>query len=87
MNSPLTAPLLRPPREVLDEVQANADLRASAYVSLHHIQCRVTGRQLELIGKVSSYFLKQLAQAVLLKRFGGSLKIRNEIEVETVDEE
>lgn len=74
------------PRDIHYEDQAHAELRSSAYWGLRQIECHVDGQRLKLVGKVSSYFLKQIAQALLMKRFSGTLQILNEIDVESTSD-
>uniref|UniRef100_A0A7C4LLF6 BON domain-containing protein n=1 Tax=Schlesneria paludicola TaxID=360056 RepID=A0A7C4LLF6_9PLAN len=67
--------------EIPHERMAHAELRATPYVGLHRVECRLSGCRLVLSGKVSSFFLKQVAQSVLLRRFGSGLAIENRLEV------
>lgn len=56
-------------------------LKASGYGPLAHIECRVEDGIVELAGVVPTFYLKQVAQAVIqrIERVQG---IRNEIQVQ-----
>ncbi len=76
----LTRPRPLPPRDSSIATRAEAVLKRSRYRELGTVHCYVEDGALVLVGQVSSYFLKQMAQA-LLRRVIGSLKIENELEV------
>jgi osmotically-inducible protein OsmY len=42
-------------------------LAATGYTALRRIECRVDDGVVELVGKVPSYYLKQVAQAAVLR--------------------
>ena len=53
-------------------------LRASGYLPLSRIECRVTAGVVELFGCVPNFFLKQMAQSAV-QRLGNVKEIRNEV--------
>jgi osmotically-inducible protein OsmY len=55
-------------------------LLGSSYVALRQLDCRVSGGVVEISGTVSSFYLKQLAQAAM-QRVQPSGSVRNLIEV------
>jgi hypothetical protein len=55
-------------------------LRATGYPPLWLIEISVSGRQVSLRGRVPSYYLKQIAQAVVLA-LPGIVELRNDLEV------
>jgi hypothetical protein len=55
-------------------------LSGSSYVALRQLNCRVLGGVVEISGTVSSFYLKQLAQAAML-RVQPSATVRNLVEV------
>ncbi len=59
---------------------AEAALRASGYRCLRLLECRAEGGVVTVSGLVPSYYLKQLAQARLLKLAGAS-GVKNLVEV------
>lgn len=81
MKAPSIELAVRTPRDVHLEDQARAELLASSYVDLRQITCRVHGQSLELHGQVTSYFLKQIAQSMLLRLFQNELRIVNGLSV------
>jgi osmotically-inducible protein OsmY len=80
------AALLNPARDLRvslrDAVQsaAEARLRRSAYPEVGRVRCEFRGGIVTLWGRVSSYFLKQVAQALV---FGmdGVVGVDNQLEV------
>jgi hypothetical protein len=56
-------------------------LASSQYAALRRLDCRVTDGVVEISGIVSSYYLKQLAQAAVLQ-LHQARSIRNLVEVE-----
>jgi hypothetical protein len=58
-------------------------LSNSQYGALRQLTCRVNGDELEISGTVSTFYLKQLAQAAML-RLRPSGGVRNLIEVSGV---
>lgn len=55
-------------------------LSGSSYVALRQLDCRVNGGVVEISGTVSSFYLKQMAQAAML-RVQPPICVRNLIEV------
>ena len=66
---------------VVEAVQGR--LRGSAYSALKRIVCMGQGGAVELEGKVSSHYLKQVAQS-LVERVDGVTSVNNRIEVRKV---
>jgi hypothetical protein len=60
--------------------EAEAGLRRSGYSALAEIRCEALGDGVRLAGRVPSYYLKQVAQAVASEALGG-LAVLNRIEV------
>lgn len=69
-------------RDQTIESQARQILRASAYISMQNVSCRIELQVLFLDGSVSSYFLKQMAQTVLRELVRDGLTLVNRISVE-----
>jgi hypothetical protein len=72
-------------RENLDRDQqmryaAEAALQASGYPAIAELECRTIDGAIVLSGTVSSYYLKQIAQAVVL-RLGVVARVENRLEV------
>lgn len=61
------------------------ELRASAYPPLRKLECEVEDGRITLLGTVTSYHLKQLAQAAA-SNLGGSRNVRNLVRVRTMDD-
>jgi osmotically-inducible protein OsmY len=59
---------------------AEARLRKSAYVELRRVSCEYHEGALTLRGRVSSYYLKQMAQS-LVSELEGVLEINNQLDV------
>jgi osmotically-inducible protein OsmY len=57
-------------------------LRRSGYPALSDVQCEVKGGRATLSGVVPSFFLKQIAQAILL-RVDGVRGLTNHLEVQS----
>jgi hypothetical protein len=64
------------------ESLVRADLRESPYDEVGRVTCTLTERVLTLTGRVSSYYLKQIAQRIALKRLNGIGTVLNELQVE-----
>lgn len=62
-------------------VVAQAVLQNAPYVGLRQVECHSLGDRLVLSGTVPSYFLKQLAQSLLLNRWNGAIEVDNKLEV------
>jgi hypothetical protein len=80
------AALLNPAREAREspaqavQSAAEAGLRRSAYPELGRVRCEFRGGNLVLWGRVSSFFLKQVAQAVVAG-VDGVVGVDNHLEV------
>jgi hypothetical protein len=61
-------------------------LRNSAYRGIRKVSCVVQDGVLILHGRVPSFFLKQIAQSLLIRRLCGAVVIDNRLEVVTDDE-
>ncbi|MBI3837525.1 MAG: BON domain-containing protein [Planctomycetia bacterium] len=59
---------------------ASAALAASKYIPLRQLNCRVADGVVEISGTVSSFYLKQLAQAAVLQLNWAGV-VRNLVEV------
>jgi hypothetical protein len=66
-------------------VEAREVLRSSGYLALTALECGAESGVLELRGTVGSYYLKQLAQAMVL-RMQNIREVKNLIEVQSVGE-
>jgi osmotically-inducible protein OsmY len=62
------------------EAAAEARLGHSAYLELHVIRCTVQDRRLHLQGRVSSYYLRQIAQT-LVQGVEGVEGVNNHLQV------
>jgi hypothetical protein len=60
---------------------AQAAMRSSSYSALRDVCCCVEGDQIVVFGTVPSFYLKQIAQCLLLQRFGMNHRIENRLEV------
>jgi len=58
------------------------DLRQSPYDEVGRVTCTLKERVLTLTGRVSSYYLKQIAQRIALARLNGMVTVVNELQVE-----
>jgi hypothetical protein len=58
------------------------DLRQSSYDEVGRVTCVLNEGLLTLSGRVSSYYLKQIAQRIALKRIDGTATVVNELRVE-----
>jgi osmotically-inducible protein OsmY len=59
-----------------------ADLRKSSYDEVGRVTCTLNERVLTLTGRVSSYYLKQIAQRIALDRLDGTETVVNELQVD-----
>ena len=66
--------------ELLIQSEAQSRLRTSTYDELHFISCEFHRGVLALRGRVSSFFLKQVAQT-LIRSLDGVGEIDNRLEV------
>lgn len=56
-------------------------LHKSAYAELRQVECRWEEERLVLVGTVTSFYLKQLAQTMLLNQWGSEIQLDNRVEV------
>jgi hypothetical protein len=77
---PLVQTELHPSHDRQIQAAVSAALASSKYTPLRQLHCRVTGGVVEISGTVSSFYLKQLAQAAVLQLHCGSA-IRNLVQV------
>jgi hypothetical protein len=66
---------VRSPAEVAEGI-----LVASPYLAIRHLKCRFCDGELTIVGRVPSYYLKQLAQNAV-QQLDGVERISNIIEV------
>ncbi len=64
------------------ETLVRADLRQAPYNELGRVTCTLRHGVLTLHGRVSSYYLKQIAQRIALDRVEGRANVINELEVD-----
>jgi hypothetical protein len=65
------------------ESLVRADLRQAPYNELGRVTCTLRDRVLTLKGRVSSYYLKQIAQRIVLDRLEGRMNVVNNLEVKS----
>lgn len=63
------------------DLMIESALQASAYAALRDVCCCVEGDHIVVCGSVPSFYLKQVAQCLLLQRFGTSHRIENRLAV------
>ena len=63
------------------EAEAKTQLMMSAYAPVRRVSCEFEAGVLTLRGQVPTYFLKQIAQTVVLNRLEGIVEINNRLEV------
>lgn len=68
-------------RELPAECAAHVELWNSSFSALRRVRCRVRDRRLALSGSVPSYYVKQVAQSLLMERFGDEYIVENRLEV------
>lgn len=74
-------PKLRGSKKILAvQAEAQSRLQGSGYYELHHVSCDFHEGVLSLRGRVSSFYLKQLAQT-LVRELDGVEEINNRLEV------
>jgi hypothetical protein len=61
--------------------EARAEFQASSYHELHRVECQPKDGCLVITATVSSYYLKQMAQSLLVRRFGNAFPIVNDLQV------
>ena len=64
------------------ETLVRSDLRQAPYNELGRVTCTLREGVLTLHGRVSSYYLKQIAQRIVLDRVEGRTTLINQLEVE-----
>ena len=64
--------------ELLQRIESN--LRQCAYPELQHITAQLDENSIHLIGRVTSYFMKQMAQETV-RRAVPKLRVKNHLEV------
>jgi osmotically-inducible protein OsmY len=64
------------------ETVVRAELHHSVYHEITRVTCTVHEQVLTLTGRVSSYYLKQIAQRIAFGSLKGTVKIVNELKVE-----
>jgi osmotically-inducible protein OsmY len=64
------------------ESVVRADLRQFSRHEMARVACTINERVLTLTGRVSSYYLKQMAQRIAFERLSNTVQIVNEIQVE-----
>jgi hypothetical protein len=63
------------------EQELKATLERGSRPELRSVICRVSGKQIILSGQVSSFYLKQVAQSLILDRVRHTLMLENRLEV------
>jgi hypothetical protein len=63
-----------------------AELRSSSYGELRNVSCIVDNGQYILTGTVSTFYLKQMAQTILLRRLGNPPAFHNRLQVTSAAE-
>lgn len=56
-------------------------LRSTSHPALRSVVCRISERRAVLIGQVPSFYLKQVAQSLILGRLRHSLELENQLQV------
>lgn len=69
------------PREQAIEEQAQAELSLAPYLEVRRVSCAVKGGVLSLQGRVSSFYLKQVAQALLRHYLAAGCVVENHLDV------
>lgn len=64
------------------ESLVRSDLRKSPYDDVGRLKCTLNESVLTLTGRVSTYYLKQIAQRIALVRLEGTATVVNELQVE-----
>ncbi|MGE0758311.1 MAG: hypothetical protein AB7F89_10415 [Pirellulaceae bacterium] len=63
------------------EALAKHELACSGYYALRSVSCAIQGDVLRLDGRVATYYEKQLAQSVVLRRLRDQIRVENQLEV------
>lgn len=61
--------------------QARRVLQASHYFSLRAVRCHCEGNRLTLSGDVPTFYLKQMAQNVVMQLLGRTVRVHNKLQV------
>lgn len=61
--------------------KAQQALRQATYAEIKLVECQFSDRRLVLMGAVSSFYQKQLAQSVVLKAVGNDVCVENRLHV------
>jgi hypothetical protein len=56
-------------------------LHDASYAELRQMRCRLEKDRLILEGTVTSFYLKQIAQTILLQQWGKEIRVENRVEV------
>lgn len=72
-----------PLREFKQDIERDVrrELQRCGYLDVRGVFCEYDRGVLTLWGRVPSYFLKQIAQAVVLDRLQGAVALKNKVEV------
>lgn len=68
-----------------DRVPGLTEFENSVYPELRRICCCVSDDRIVLSGTVPSFYLKQMAQCLLFRRFGGRRQVDNQLKVMPTD--
>lgn len=68
-------------RELAIEEQAQAELNSAPYLAVRRVSCQVKGGVLSLQGRVPSFYLKQVAQALLRRYLEAGFVMENRLDV------
>lgn len=63
------------------EQELKAALQVGSWPELRSVTCHISERQIVLSGQVPSFYLKQVAQSLLLNRVHHTLTLENRLEV------
>jgi hypothetical protein len=69
-------------RDVIEN-EARAALRECPYDAVRLLDCCVAQGALVLSGRVTSFYLKQIAQSIVARRLNGAARIENRVEVQS----
>lgn len=70
------------PRELAMEEQVQAELSNSNYLSVRRLSCQVRGGVLTLIGRLPSFYLKQVVQNLLRRYLETGIVLDDRLDVE-----
>jgi hypothetical protein len=66
---------------------AAAIFRQTSYLELKHVRCRVEDGRCVLLGTVRSFYVKQLAQNLVVQHWGRKIPVENRLEVQARPEQ